>query len=127
MPEPSKYNLQDRTLEFGKMIIKLCKSIKYDAVTSKIIDQLVRSGTSVGANYMEAINASSKKDFRNKIFICKKESQEKRYWLIMLTESEPSQKNSISLLLQECQELNLIFQKSINTLEENLKLNKIDN
>jgi len=121
----SKYNLQERTTEFGKEIIRLCKLIRFNPVSSKIIDQLVRSGTSVGANYMEAINASSKKDFKNKIFICKKEAQETRYWLIMLKESENSIHESADKLLKECHELNLIFQKSINTLENNLKLNKL--
>jgi len=86
----SKSNLEERTSQFGREIIRLCKPIKYDLVTSKIVDQLVRAGTSIGANYMEAINASSKKDFKNKIFICKKEAQETRYWLLMLLESEPA-------------------------------------
>ncbi|MEI8143114.1 MAG: four helix bundle protein [Candidatus Berkelbacteria bacterium] len=120
-----KYNLQERTLNFGKDIIRLCKSIKYCPVSFKIIDQLVRSGTSVGANYMEAINGSSKKDFKNKLFICKKESQETKYWLSMLKESESDRAMDITPLIQECHELNLIFQKSINTVEENLILNKL--
>ena len=119
----SKYNLQERTIDFGKRIIKLCKSIKFNVISTRIVDQLVRSGTSVGANYMEAVNASSKKDFKNKLFICKKEAQETRYWLIMLKESEPDQKE-ISSLMQECYELNLIFQKSISTVENNLKLDR---
>lgn len=121
--ESKKYNLQDRTLEFGKNIIRLCKLIKFNLITSKIIDQLVRSGTSVGANYMEAVNASSKKDFKNKLYICKKEAQETKYWLIMLKECDSSNQE-IEKLSQECHELNLIFQKSINTLnEQNIKQN----
>lgn len=117
---PNKYNLQERTSDFGINIIRLCKSAKYNSITSKIIDQLVRSGTSVGANYMEAVNASSKKDFKNKLFICKKESQETKYWLTMLKECES--RIEIDILNQECHELNLIFQKSINTINDNLKL-----
>ena len=124
MEKEKKYNLQNRTQEFGKNIIRLCKSVKFNSITSKIIDQLVRSGTSVGANYMEAVNGSSKKDFKNKIFICKKEAQETRYWLSMLKECEDNLKQ-IDNLIQECYELNLIFQKSINTIEENLKLEKL--
>jgi four helix bundle protein len=116
----SKYNLQERTLEFAKKIIQLCKSVKFDPVTSKVIDQLVRSGTSVGANYMEAVNASSKKDFKNKLFICKKEAQETQYWLTILKEC--GENKEIDILVQECHELNLIFQKSINTINNNLKL-----
>ena len=67
------YDLKERTAKFGEDIIKYCKSIKQDTITKSIISQLIRSGTSVGANYMEANGASSKKDFRNKIYICKKE------------------------------------------------------
>lgn len=121
MLQEKKYDLQDRTVEFGKQIIGLCKSIKFDSITQRIIDQLVRSGTSVGANYMEAVNASSKKDFRNKLFICKKEAQETRYWLIMLKETTIDKKSEIDILMQECHELNLIFQKSINTVTSNMK------
>jgi len=70
---------------------------------------------------MEAINASSKKDFKNKLFICKKEAQETKYWLTILKECEANNLE-IDKLSQECHELNLIFQKSINTLSSNLKL-----
>jgi len=119
--DKARYNLQERTTEFGRGIIRLCKAIKFSPISSRIIDQLVRSGTSVGANYMEAVNASSKKDFKNKLFICKKEAQETRYWLTMLKECGSTDKE-IDSMAQECQELNLIFQKSINTLENNLKL-----
>jgi four helix bundle protein len=67
-----KYDLEERTATFGERIIILCKNIPKDSVTIPIINQLIRSGTSIGANYMEANGASSKKDFRNKIFTCKK-------------------------------------------------------
>jgi len=121
--ESNKYNLQMRTTEFSKEIIKLCKATKSNIVNNTIIDQLVRSGTSIGANYMEAINGSSKKDFKNKIFICKKEAQETKYWLEMLKESDSDQTELINKLSQECHELNLIFQKTINTLVVNMKIN----
>ena len=111
------YPLEKRTMEFSKRLIRLCKSIKFNNVSSKIIDQLVRSGTSIGANYMEANNASSKKDFRNKIFICKKESQETKYWLNLLNECEDNEE--ICNLAQECHEFNLIFQKIISTMKIN--------
>lgn len=116
------YPLETRTLNFSKEIIRLCKSIKFDIVTSKIVDQLVRSGTSVGANYMEANNTASKKDFRNKICICKKESQETKYRLSLLEECAPDNQE-IDRLIQECHEFILIFQKIIFTMKtkENLK------
>jgi len=70
--DESKYNLQMRTLEFGKQIVRFCKSIKCSPITSRIIDQLIRSGTSVGANYMEAINASRGKTSRINFLSAKK-------------------------------------------------------
>lgn len=111
-----KNNLETRTIQFGKEIIRLAKSIKFNLVSSKVLDQLVRSGTSIGANYMEAINASSRKDFKNKIFICKKEAQETKYWLMMLLECEPLRDEEIGGLAQECHEFNLIFQKIVVTM-----------
>ena len=68
------YDLEERTALFGEAVIRLCREVKTDAVTKPIIGQLIRSGTSIGANYMEANGASSKKDFAHKIFICKKET-----------------------------------------------------
>ena len=82
-----KYDLAKRTATFGEDAIIFCKSVKQDNVSKLIINQLVRSSTSVGANYCEANNASSKKDFRNKIFICKKEAQETKYWYLRRDEA----------------------------------------
>lgn len=105
------YDLEERTGRFGEDIIRLCKSVPFSAITKRIVDQLVRAGTSVGANYMEANGASSKKDFRNKIFIVRKECQETKYWLRMLSTAEPEQMQLCQQLGQECHELILIFQK----------------
>lgn len=105
------YDLEERTAKFGEGIIDLCKPIRQDPITKTIINQLVRSGTSIGANYMEANGASSKKDFRNKIFICKKEAQETKHWLRMLARCVPEKTIEIKLLWKECQELTRIFQK----------------
>lgn len=115
----NKYNLEERTAKLGEEIIKFCKSIRQDNITGSIVNQLVRSGTSVGANYMEANNASSRKDFQNKIFICKKEIQETKHWLRMLVICLPERKVEIENLRQETQELTLIFQKIINSLNKN--------
>ena len=104
------YDLEERTAVFGEAVIRLCKAIKKDAITMPLINQLVRSATSVGANYMEANGASSKRDFINKIFICKKECQETKHWLRMLAGCV-SDDTEIRRLWKECQELTLIFQK----------------
>ncbi len=114
--DSNNYDLEERTAKFGEKIILFCKSIKPNIVSSPIINQLVRSGTSIGANYMEANGASSKKDFQNKIYICKKEAQETKHWLRMLAICFPERKTETRLLWQEAQELTMIFQKITNTL-----------
>jgi len=76
-----KYNLEERTTKFAEETIHFLKHIKRDSLNLPIIIQLIKSATSVGANYCEANGASSRKDFRNKIHICKKEAKESKYWL----------------------------------------------
>ncbi|MEI8343677.1 MAG: four helix bundle protein [Candidatus Moraniibacteriota bacterium] len=115
---PNKYNLEERTAIYGENIIAFCKSVKQDTITRPIVGQLIRSGTSVGANYCEANNASSKKDFQNKIFICKKEAQETKYWLRMIAGCLQERKEEIAKLWQETQELTMIFQKIVNSLDK---------
>ena len=110
------YDLEDRTAKFGENAIIFCKSVAQDTITRPIINQLIRSATSIGANYCEANNASSRKDFKNKIFICKKETQETKHWLRMLATCVPEKKEEARKLWQETHELSLIFQKIINTL-----------
>ena len=117
----NNYDLEERTAKFGEAIIEFCKSLKQDAISRPIISQLIRSGTSIGANYMEANGASSKKDFGNKIFICKKESQETKHWLRMLAVYFPERKEDIRKLWKECQELTLIFQKITSSLRKNTR------
>src|SRR3989344_4492563 len=109
----NKYNLEERTAKFGENIIIFCRETAQDTINRPIISQLIRSGTSIGANYMEANDASSKKDFRNKIFICKKESEETKYWLKMLLSCYPSEEKLINALHDECHQLVMIFQKTI--------------
>jgi len=112
----NKYNLEERTAKFGEAAIKFSRTIKQDSITKPIISQLVRSSTSIGANYMEANGASSKKDFKNKIFICEKEAQESKHWLRMMASCSPEKQAEARELWQECQELTLIFQKITSTL-----------
>ena len=115
----NKYNLEERTARHGEETIKFCRTIKQDNIIGPIINQLVRSATSIGANYCEANNSSSRKDFRNKIFICKKESQETKHWLRMMACCVPDKKEQIRKLWQETQELSMIFQKIISTMKGN--------
>lgn len=111
-----KYDLEERTALFAEKIIELCKKAPKTVITIPIIGQLIRAGTSIGANYCEANGASSKKDFKNKIFICKKESKETKYWLRLLAKAVGELKEECRKLWQEAQEFTLIFSKiAINT------------
>lgn len=118
----NKYNLEERTVVFSENIISLCKSIRQDTITRPLVSQLIRSGTSIGANYCEANNASSKKDFRNKIFICKKEAQETKYWLRVISSCLPDKKDDLRKHWQETQELIMIFQKIVNSLDKKVAI-----
>ena len=116
MTENKKYDLEERTTVFAENIISLCKKTPKNTITIPIINQLIRSGTSIGANYMEANGASSKKDFKNKIYICKKEAKETKYWLRLLSGSCTETSNDCKKLWKEAQELTLIFSKiAVNT------------
>ena len=122
----NKFDLEERTAKYGESIIKFCRKLKPDILSKPIISQLIRSSTSVGANYMEANGASSRKDFQNKIYIAKKEAQETKHWLRMLATCFPNEKEEIKLLWKEAQELTLIFQRITTTLKEkNLKTGKL--
>jgi len=105
------YDLEERTAKFSENIIELCKKAPKNTITIPLIDQLIRAGTSVGANYYEANGASSKRDFRNKIFICKKETKESMYWLRIIARALEEEKliGKCRELWQEFKEFTLIF------------------
>lgn len=111
-----KYDLEERTAQFAEEVIDFCKLLEKSIISNSVIMQLIRSATSIGANYAEANSASSKKDFRNKIFICKKESQETRHWLRMLARCVSGDRERLGYLNKECQELILIFGKIVSKL-----------
>ncbi len=121
----SKYTLEDRTMKFSEEIIDLVRKIKKDIVTMPLLNQIIRSGTSVGANYCEANGASSKKDFKNKIYICKKECKETKYWLQLLAKASPENAELCRTNWQEAHELTMIFSKIIITIEGRNKEIKI--
>ncbi|MCX5895468.1 MAG: four helix bundle protein [Proteobacteria bacterium] len=103
------YDLEERTARFGEEVIDFVKTLSNDPINNELISQIIRSGTSIGANYMEADGAESKKDFRHKIAICKKESKETRHWLRMIAKANPARKDECRKLWSEAQELCLIF------------------
>ena len=117
----SHYDLEERTAIFGEAVIEFCLSLPANAVTAPIINQLVRAGTSIGANYCEADEAESQRDFRHKIAICRKEAKETKYWLRMIAKAAPAQKSPARTLWREAKERHLIFCAAIRTTDQNLR------
>ena len=87
------YDLEERTGHFGEAIIEFAKKIPENPVTEPLIRQLVRAGTSIGANYCEADDAGSKKEFKYRISLCKRESRETKHWLRMIAAAVPGLKS----------------------------------
>ena len=106
---PPLRDLGERTAQFGEAVIHLAKKIPRNAVNNRLIDQLVGAGTSVGANFCEADNSVSGKDFKQRIGTCRKESKETMFFLRMITAAEETLASEARLLWREAKELNLIF------------------
>jgi len=108
-----EYDLEERTTVFSEHLIDFCKKVQKTTITVPLVDQGIRSGTSIGANYFEANGGVSRKDFKNKIFICKKEGKETQYWLRLITKALDDEKlrEECRSLWKEAKELSLIFSK----------------
>jgi four helix bundle protein len=103
-----QYNLEDRTASFAKSVIAFINKLPKTLTNTEISRQLIRSAGSVGANYIEANEALSKKDFALRIKICRKEAKESRYWLNLVTCGNDGESDR-SGLVQEATELMKIF------------------
>jgi four helix bundle protein len=108
-PAGRSFDLAERTAAFGEEIIRFCRSLRLDAVTMPLVKQLVRSGTSIGANYVEADEAGSKKEFSYRISLCRREARETQYWLRMIVAAKPDSKDQARALWREAKELVLIL------------------
>jgi four helix bundle protein len=106
---PPPEALAERTARFGESIIRFAKKIPRNAVNNRLIDQLVGAGTSVGANYCEADDAVSGKEFKQRIGTSRKESKETMFFLRMVAAAEESLATEARVLWREAKELNLIF------------------
>jgi len=106
--KPKRYDLEERTEKFAKEIITFVKEVPKSIANNEIVKQLVRSAGSIGANYIEANEALSKKDFLHRIKICRKEAKESRYWLNLIEVAE-RQENRRQQLRVETTELMKIF------------------
>ncbi len=105
------YDLEERTARFGEAVIDFARTIPQNAVTNRIVNQLVGAGTSVGANYVKADDAVSKKEFLKSIGTCKKEAREAKHFLRMAVRAAPELKPEARKLWLEARELHLIFSK----------------
>jgi four helix bundle protein len=105
------FDLEERTARFGEAVIDFARSIPQGPMTNRIISQLVGAGTSVGANYVEADDAVSKKDFLKSIGTCRKEAREAKHFLRMVVRAVPGSKPQARTLWIEAKELHLIFSK----------------
>ena len=110
-----RYDLEERTRNFAKNIVSLMMKLPKNPVNNRMIEQLIGSGGFIGANYCEANETESKKDFTHKIGICKKEVKETRYWLNLLFHANPNYSEQFKTLSIEVQELLLIFSKIISS------------
>lgn len=106
---PKQYDLEDRTTEFAKRVRRFVETLPKTARNIEDGKQLIRSSGSIGANYIEANEALSKKDFLMRIKICRKEAKESKYWLELLDIQDDNLEKERKSLLQEATELMLIF------------------
>ena len=114
------YDLEERTAKFGENILEFVKTLERNEINRPLLSQIVRSGTSIGANYMEADGAESKKDFQHKIALCKKEAKETKHWLRMITKAVPPCIEEAKKLWNESNELQLIFIAIVKKSRNNL-------
>ncbi len=113
--KPRAYDLEERTSGFGRNVTRFAGRIPKNPVTVSLVSQLVRSGTSVGANYCEAEEAVSRKYFRHKLSICRKQAHEAEHWLRMVVEAVTELRTEARPIAQEAKEPSLIFNASIRT------------
>ena len=116
--DDTKYDLEERTAVFGERVIDFVKTLPSNTINKELIRQLLRAATSVGANYNEADGAESKKDFRHKIAICRKETKESKHWLRMIARANQDRKKECRELWGEAQELTLIFSAILSSKKE---------
>ena len=98
-------------------MIRFAKTLPITPISRSLVDQLVRAATSIGANYCEANEAESKKDFRHKISLCRKEARETRHWLRMIAVAVEDAAPQARTLWQEAKQLTLIFAKIVRSCD----------
>ena len=107
--QSKQYDLEERTLKFSREVLEFTSGLKQSIANVEVIKQLIRSACSVGANYIEANESLSKKDFANRSKICRKEAKESRYWLNLIQSNGDESEKKRLALIQEATELTRIF------------------
>jgi len=118
----NREELERRTLEFSKNLVKVLQKLPKNLINDKLVGQAISSGTSIGANYIEANASESEKDFKHKINIFFKEAKETRYWLDIIISTNPIFISELSPLKQESDEFSRIFGKAVTTCRLNAKM-----
>ena len=114
IPMTKTYDLEERTYQFAKKVALFCKKLPKTISNIEYMKQVIKASGSVGANYIEANEALSKKDFKMRIKICRKEAKESAYWLRLIIETNPERfKKEGELLRKEAIELKKIFSRVI--------------
>jgi len=104
-----RFDLEERTAKFGESVIQFVKRLPKGPIVDPLISQLIRAATSIGANYCEADDSASKKEFRFRISLSKREARETKHWLRMMAAAVPEMKDEARTLWTEAKEFHLIF------------------
>lgn len=112
--------IEERTYQFALRIVRLVRALPKEYASQAMGRQVLRSGTSIGANVEEAIGASTKKDFANKMAIAQKEARETHYWLRLIRDSDMVETKRIAPLIQEALEIKKILSKTVSTTRRRL-------
>jgi four helix bundle protein len=113
-----KWDLENRTTEYARSVIRLCKCLPRNPINDRLVDQLVGSSGSVGANYREANDSLGKKDFIQRLKIARREAKESLHWLELIVEANLNKEAEIETLIKECQELKNILSAVIIKVEK---------
>jgi four helix bundle protein len=114
-------DLEERLLDFGARVIRLVEALPKSVAGRRLGDQLLRSGTSVGANFEEAQAAESKEDFVHKLQVALKEARESTYWLRLIARSKLLKPERVDGLIDESQQIRAILSKSVATVKGKAK------
>ncbi|MFA5336827.1 MAG: four helix bundle protein [Candidatus Omnitrophota bacterium] len=112
-----EFDLEKRTTEFAKVVIRTCKSLPRNPMNDRLTGQVVGAAGSVGVNYREANDALGKKDFIQRLKIARREAKESHHWLELISEANDNRETEIKPLRQEAIELKNILSSIINKSE----------